>query len=301
MAAIRKSKRIQWALYVMILPALVLVLVYDYIPLGGSVIAFQRYDIAVGILKSEWIGMENFRYLFNYPNFLNVINNTVFIAVMKIIAHFIVPITISILLNELRSVRTKRAIQTAIYLPHFVSWVIISGIFVEILSPRTGVVNILLEQIGIEPVYFLGNPRVFPYVLVATDIWKEFGYGTIVYLAALTGIDTSLYEAASMDGANRLRCMWHITLPGIVHIMVLLGTLSLGRILNAGFEQVFNMYNPLVYSTGDIIDTLTYRIGIQDGQFDLATAIGLFRSALSLILVSGSYYLAKKFANYRIF
>ena len=156
-------------------------------------------------------------------------------------------------------------------------------------------------MMGLNPVYFLGNSRLFPYVLVVTDVWKEFGFGTIIYMAALTGIDPNLYEAAGIDGAKRMQLARHITIPGIMPIMVLVGTLSLGRVLNAGFEQVFNMYNPLVYSTGDIIDTLTYRVGIQNFEYDLATAIGLFKSMISLILVSGSYFMASKFANYRIF
>ncbi len=293
--------KIKWSLYLMVLPAFVLILIYHYGPLGGLVIAFQRYDFSRSIFNQEWAGFSNFRYLFNYPNFFNVLKNTLFISSMKLIVNFIVPISVSILINELKNVRLKRNIQTLIYLPHFVSWVIISGIFIDILSPSEGIVNHVIKLLGMEPIYFLGNAEIFPFVLVITDVWKEFGFGTIIYLAALTNIDPNLYEAANIDGAKRFQKVRHITIPGITHIMVLIGTLSLGRILNAGFEQVFNMYNPLVYSTGDIIDTLTYRVGIQDFEYDLATAIGLFKSVISLILVSTSYYLASKFANYRIF
>ena len=293
--------KIKWSLYLMVLPAFVLILIYHYGPLGGLVIAFQRYDFSRSIFNQEWAGFSNFRYLFNYPNFFNVLKNTLFISSMKLIVNFIVPISVSILINELKNVRLKRNIQTLIYLPHFVSWVIISGIFIDILSPSEGIVNHVIKLLGMEPIYFLGNAEIFPFVLVITDVWKEFGFGTIIYLAALTNIDPNLYEAANIDGAKRFQKVRHITIPGITPIMVLIGTLSLGRILNAGFEQVFNMYNPLVYSTGDIIDTLTYRVGIQDFEYDLATAIGLFKSVISLILVSTSYYLASKFANYRIF
>lgn len=301
MIQIKKRRNIHWSLYFMIFPAFALVLLYHYGPLCGLVIAFQKYDLVKGIFHSKWIGFDNFEYIFNYPGFLNILWNTLYIAVMKITVHFIIPIIISILLNEMNNARVKRGIQTAIYLPHFISWVIISGIMIDILSPNHGVVNKLLSMFGADPIYFLGEPKVFPFVLVVTDIWKEFGYATIVYLAALTGIDPSLYEAAEVDGARRIHRIWHITIPGIIPIIVLLGTLSLGRILNAGFDQVFNLYNPLVYETGDIIDTFTYRIGMQNTQYDLATAVGLFKSAVSLILVSTSYYIARKVANYRIF
>lgn len=172
---------------------------------------------------------------------------------------------------------------------------------VEVLHPSTGAVNLALKSIGIKPIYFLGRPDLFPYVMVASDVWKEFGFGTIIYMAALTSIDPSLYEAATIDGANRMQKIRHITIPGIVPIMVLIGTLSLGSVLNAGFDQIFNLYNPLVYSTGDILDTFIYRIGIQQNRYDLATAVGLLRSVVSLVLVSGSYYIAYRFAGYRIF
>ncbi len=296
-----RIKKTNWSYYIMLLPAFLLVLVYHYGPIGGLALAFQKYNFAESIFNQEWVGLENFRYIFGYPGFTRALWNTLFIAIMKLTAHFIVPITVSILLNEVRKVYLKRYIQTLIYLPHFMSWVIISSIFIDILSPSEGIVNKFLGLAGIEPVYFLGEPKVFPFTVVATDIWKEFGFRTIVYFAALSSIDPNLYEAAEIDGAKRMKKIRHITIPGIMPIIVLLGTLSLGRILNAGFEQIFNMYNPLVYSTGDILDTLTYRIGIVNNEYDIATAIGLFRSIVSLLLVSTSYYMASKLANYRIF
>jgi putative aldouronate transport system permease protein len=205
------------------------------------------------------------------------------------------------MINEVGALRPKRAIQTAVYLPHFISWVILAGVFADLLSPRTGAVNSLLGLVGIKPIYFLAEPVLFPLVMVITDVWKGFGFGTIIDLAALTSIDPNLYEAAEIDGARRFRKILHISIPGIIHIVVLVAILHLGGILNAGFDQVFNLYNPMVYSTGDILDTLVYRMGIQDVQYDLATTIGLFKSAVSLILVSGSYYIAYRVAGYRVF
>jgi putative aldouronate transport system permease protein len=195
----------------------------------------------------------------------------------------------------------QRTIQTVIYLPYFLSWVLLAGILIDILSPSEGIVNRLLGLVGVKPVFFLGNEKAFPFVLVGSHIWKEAGFGTIVYLAALTGIDPTQYEAAVMDGAGRWRQTLHITLPGISGIVVLMMVLSLGGILNAGFEQVFNLYNPLVYRTGDIIDTMVYRIGLIDYQYSLAAAVGLFKSVVTLLLVSRSYKLADSLAGYRVF
>ncbi|ANS77016.1 protein lplB [Paenibacillus yonginensis] len=285
----------------MVLPAVVIVLIYCYWPMVGIIMAFQKFDPFKGMLHSKWIGLDNFKYVFALPDTPHVIFNTIFIAAMKIVAGLVVPITIALLLNELRSELIKRGVQTLIYLPHFLSWVILGGIFIDILSPTTGIVNQLLGLFGIEPIFFLGSNAWFPYTLVVTDVWKEFGFSTIVYLAALTSIDPSLYEAATMDGASRWKQTWHVTLPGMLPIIILLATLSLGNVLNAGFDQVFNMYSPTVYESGDILDTLIYRIGLENAQYGVATAIGLFKSVVSLIFIVTSYSLASKFANYRIF
>jgi putative aldouronate transport system permease protein len=213
----------------------------------------------------------------------------------------IVPVTIAILLNEIRKEAYKRSLQTMIYLPYFLSWVILSGILIDILSPSTGVVNMFLEWIGLDSIFFLGDNRWFPYTLVISNEWKEFGFSTIVYLAAIVGINPALYEAAIVDGASRWRQIWHITLPGMRPIIVLMATLSIGSVLNAGFDQVFNLYSPIVYESGDIIDTFVYRVGMIEAQYGLATAIGVLKSFVSLLLISISYYLAYRFANYRIF
>lgn len=302
---VRKTEKLNNSdktLYIMLVPALVLTIIYSYGPLWGLMIAFKDFDIARGVIGSKWIGFSHFKYLFfKYPDFYKVIWNTLYISIMKMICRFMAPIAVAILLNEVGRDRFKKNIQTMIYLPHFMSWVIISGILIDILSPTDGAVNNIIKALGLKPIYFLGTPKIFPFVMVISDVWKEFGYGTIVYLAALTGIDPSLYEAATIDGASRFQRIKYITMPGIVPIMVLLGTLSLGSLLNAGFDQIFNLYNPMVYSTGDVLDTFTYRIGIQNFQYDMATAVGLLKSGVSLLLVSTSYYMAYKFADYRIF
>ncbi|MBP1993776.1 ABC transporter permease [Paenibacillus eucommiae] len=295
-----KFKR-QLPLHVMLIPGILLVLVFSYVPMAGIVIAFQKFLPMKGVLGSQWIGLSNFRFLFELPDFYIVLRNTIFIAGMKIVVGLVFPIVIALLLNEVRLQLMKRWIQTMVYLPHFMSWVILSGIMIDILSPSDGIVNQLLKLFGAEPIFFLGKNSWFPYIIVITDVWKEFGFGTIVYLAAITSINPSLYEASVIDGANRLRQMWHITLPGMLPIIVLLATLSLGQILNAGFDQIYNLYSPVVYESGDILDTMVFRMGLIDFQYGLATAAGLFKSVISFIFISLAYFLAYKLVRYRIF
>lgn len=288
-------------LHLMLLPGVILTLVFSYIPIMGIVIAFQKFVPSKGIFHSKWIGLENFRYMLDMPNFTSVLWNTIFIAVLKIVAGLVIPIIFALLLNEVAGAWFKRTIQTTIYFPYFLSWVILGGILIDILSPSSGIVNQFLGWFGVKPIFFLGSDKWFPYTLVLTDTWKGFGYGTIVYLAALTGIDQSLYEAATVDGANRWKQMLHVTLPGMLPIITLMTVLSLGNVLNAGFEQVFNLYSPMVYSTGDIIDTFVYRLGLIEAQYGVATAVGLFKSVISLILIVISNKLANRYAGYRIF
>ncbi|MBY0219055.1 sugar ABC transporter permease [Paenibacillus illinoisensis] len=288
-------------LHLMILPGLIIIIVFGYIPMAGLSIAFQNFSPIAGFKNMNWVGLDNFRYLFDLPGFGQVVWNTVFISVMKISSGLVIPVLVALLLNEVRKTGFKRTIQTVIYMPHFFSWVILAGIIVDVLSPSSGIVNMLLKALGIEPIQFLASNNWFPYILVITDQWKEFGFGTIIYLAALTSIDKSLYEAAVMDGAGRWKQTWHITLPGIRPIVILMVTLSLGNVLNGGFDQVFNLYNPLVYESGDILDTMIYRIGLQDAQYSVSTALGLIKSVVSFIFIGLGYFLAYRFANYRIF
>lgn len=293
--------RRQLPLVVMLLPAVILVLIYSYGSMVGTVIAFQKFNMAKGLFGSKWIGFENFRNLFTMPNIWPIIRNTVLIALGKMIGGIIVPVLFALLLNEVSKDRLKRVYQTLVYLPHFLSWVILSSIFTDILSPSSGIVNKLLGAFGAEPIFFLGSTTWFPITMIITDIWKGFGFGSIIYLAALTGIDQNLYEAAQIDGAGRMKQTIHVTLPGILSTIILMSVLSMGNILNGGFDQIYNMYSASVYSTGDILDTFVFRLGIENAQYALSTAANLFKSGVSLLFVVTSYSLAGKFAGYKIF
>ncbi|MCD8106176.1 MAG: ABC transporter permease subunit [Lachnospiraceae bacterium] len=288
-------------LHLMLLPALVLLIIYNYIPLVGNVMAFEKFNPNKGFFGSQWIGLENFRYVFSLPDIWQVIWNTFYIAVMKIIMGIVVPVIVALMLNEVTAVKFKRTLQTIVYFPHFLSWVILAGILVDILSPSSGIIGNLFTALGLEPIYFLGDSNWFPYTMVLTETWKEFGFGTIVYLAALTGIDPSLYEASMIDGAGRWKQTLHVTLPGLLPTVMLMAILSIGNIFNAGFDQIFNLYSPQVYSTGDILDTMVYRMGMLNAQYSVSTAIGLFKSVVSFIVLAMSYLLAYKFTDYRVF
>lgn len=288
-------------LHLMMLPAVVLTIIYRYIPMAGILIAFQKFTPARGLFGSPWVGLKNFEFLFMLPNIWQVIYNTLYISILKIIIGLIIPIIVAILLNEVRKQWFLRTAQTLVFLPYFISWVLLAGIFRDILSPDGGIVNSILGVFGVDPIYFLGDNKWFRFVLILTDTWKNYGFNTVVYLAALTGISIDLYEAAEMDGANRWQQTLHITLPGMMPMILLLTTLSVGGVLNAGFDQVFNLYGPAVYQTGDIIDTLTYRIGIVKADYSLSTAISVIKSAVSFILLTSSYLIAHKYADYRIF
>lgn len=290
-----------WPLHMLVLPSLIFIIIFSYIPMAGIVIAFQDYKPYLGVFNSQWVGWEHFKYLFTYPDVKQVIWNTLLIASLKIIAGQAVPIIIALLLNEFRLMFYKRVVQTLIYLPHFLSWVILAGILQDILSIKYGLVNSLLGVFGIDPIYFLGDGTWFRFTIIVSDVWKEFGFSTIIYLAALTGVNPTLYEASAIDGANRWQQTLHITIPAIIPITIVVATLSMGNILNGGFDQIFNLYNPLVYQAGDIIDTFVYRMGILNAQFSFSTAVGLFKSVVSFVLISLTYLFAFKYANYRIF
>ena len=297
----RASFRRQLPLHLMLLPCVIVVLIYSYYPMVGLSIAFQYYNPRMGFFGSKWIGLMNFQYLMKMPNFGQVIFNTVYISLMKMIAGMLVPIIYALLLDQIRVSSLKRTIQTIIYIPHFLSWIILGGILIDLLSPSTGLIRDICNLIGVETPFLLANPMAFPYLLVVTDVWKGAGYGTIIYLAAITSIDPSLYEAALMDGANRFKQMIHITIPGMMPIIVLMATLSLGNILSAGQDQVLTLYSPIVYQTGDILDTFVYRIGLKNNQFGVATAAGLFKSVVSFFFIAVGYGLAYRFADYTIF
>ncbi len=288
--------------YLMLLPGIILVAIFNYFPLYGLKIAFYRFIPAKGLFGDQkWVGTKYFEEIFKNPDFFHALENTIVISVFKLSLSVIIAIFFSILINELRSSKLKRTVQTIVYLPHFLSWVILAGVFVDILSPEYGIVNKLITALGGEPIFFLGSNSYFRGTVIVTDLWKEFGFNTIVYLAAITSIDPSLYESAVVDGANRFKQIWHITLPGMLPIILLMALLNIGSVLNANFDQIYNLYSPAVYQTGDVLDTLVYRIGLVQANFSLSTAIGLFKSVISLFLVGTSYGLAYKFAGYKIF
>ena len=289
-----------WPLYAMMVLPLIQLAVFHYYPMYGVVIAFQKFNPGLGFTGSPWVGLENFRYVFTNPDFVNVLRNSFVIAVSKIITLQLVAITLALLLNEIRSMAFKRTVQTIVYLPHFLSWVVLGGILLDMLS-TTGLVNRGLGALGIQPILFLGSNTWFRPVIVITHIWKESGWATIIYLAALTGIDPVLHEAAAIDGAGRLQRIRYVNIPGILPMIVLLGCLDLGNVLQAGFEQILTLYNPAVYPTGDILDTYVYRAGLISARYSMGAAIGLFQSAMGFLLIVLAYRLADKYAGYRIF
>ena len=277
----------------MILPGIIFILIFSYGPMFGLLMAFQDYVPAKGVFGSEFVGFEHFRYLFSLPDIFLVTKNTIFIAFWKIVFNTIVPILFAILLNEVRVKWMKRSIQTIVYLPHFLSWVILASVVVNLFS-LDGTVNQILQNFGVEPLNFLGSNQLFPRFLIGTDVWKSFGYSSIVYLAAITSIDPGLYEAATMDGASWSKKVWHVTLPGMMPFILLMTILSLPNILNAGFDQIYNLYSPVVYQSGDIIDTYVYRIGLIGRDYSLGTAVGLVKSVIGLFLIWSSNKIAEK-------
>lgn len=285
----------------MLLPAALILLVFAYIPMLGIIIAFQQYLPYLGFLKSKFVGFENFITLFTTPGFIQALFNTVTISFMKIATGIAIPVLFALLLNEVGGLAFKKSVQTIVYLPYFISWVLMAGIIINILSPTDGIVNQLLNLCGVKSVFFLGDNRWFPAVIIVSNLWKDFGWGTIIYMAALAGIDPTLYEASVADGAGRWKQTLHITIPGIVPTIILLSVLSLGNILNAGFDQIYNLMSPITEQSGDIIDTLVYRLGINNAQFSIATAAGLFKSAISCLFIVLSYKLAYRFTGYRVF
>lgn len=295
----------EWMFHVMLIPAIVLLVIFAYLPMVGIVIAFQDFVPSGGGLgqffRSEWVGLKNFQYIFGLADFRRALINTLVIAVWKIITLIIVPLILALLLNEVQSKHFKKTVQTVIYIPYFLSWVILGGILMDLLSPTDGIVNQVIMALGGESIYFLGDSKYIRGTLIVSNIWKDAGYNTVIFLAALTGIDMSQYEAAKIDGAGYWKQLLHITLPGILPMIMLVTILGLGNVLNAGFDQVLNLYSPITYEKADIIDTLVYRIGLRQLQYSVSTAIGLFRSLVSFILISVSFGLAKKFANYEIF
>ncbi|MWV44078.1 ABC transporter permease subunit [Paenibacillus sp. HJL G12] len=281
----------------MVIPAMILILIFSYLPMYGVLMAFQDYDIFQGFLHSPWVGFKHFRMFFEAPEFWNVMRNTFVISALRLLIGFPAPILLALILNEVMHLRFKRIIQTVSYLPHFLSWVIVSGFVASMLATDNGSLNMLLQKLQLvsEPINFLSIPGYFWAILIGTGIWKEIGFSAIVYLAAIAGINPEIYEAASIDGASRFKKMWYITMPGISGVITIFMILAVGDILSAGFEDILLLAkNPVLQDVSDVIDTYVYRVGIRNSLFSYAAAVGLFKSAISVILLTAANMMARK-------
>jgi putative aldouronate transport system permease protein len=281
-------------LYMLFLPGILYFLIFRYVPIYGLVIAFKDYTFSEGIMGSPWVGLAVFKEMFASPAFWDVFKNTIVISLLQFAFGFPAPIIFALLLNEITAMKPKKAFQTISYLPHFVSWVILAGLFSQFLSPSTGPVNILLQALGQKPIYFMADPKWFVFVLILTEVWKSIGWGSIIYLAALSGIDAEMYEAASIDGAGRWVKMKSITLPSLAPVITVMLILAIGKLVNDNFDQIFNMYNPAVYKVADVMSTYLYRKGLEDMEYSLATAMGLFKNVIAFAMVMGANALAKR-------
>lgn len=284
----------------MCVPGVLWMIFFNIVPMFGIVMAFQKFNPSKGLFGSPWVGLKNFQYLFMMSDSTRVIANTLLIATSKVVLNLIIPLIFALMLNEVRSLRYKKAIQTAVYLPHFLSWIILSSVVLNLFS-LNGVVNKVLGVLDMEPVIWFGESAYFRQLVVFTDVWKEFGFNAVIFMAALAGVDPTYYEAAAIDGCSKWRSIFKITLPCIASTVVVVGVLGLSNVLNAGFDQVYNLYNPMVYATGDILDTWVYRMGLVNLQFSLATTVGLLKSVVSFVLIVTSHALAYKLADYRVF
>ncbi|MDD3409296.1 MAG: ABC transporter permease subunit [Eubacteriales bacterium] len=290
-----------WQFYVLMLPGILFFICIKVFPVWGLSIAFVNFKMKLGVLGSKFVGFDWFIKFFSGSNFPRIMRNTLVISLMDLLLAFPVPIILSLALNEIRSRRYQRTVQSVIYMPHFMSWVVISGFTFLLFSVDVGLVNKAIRMFGGQPVNFLTNQQTFWWVLLFQNIWKESGWGTIIYLACISQIDQGLYEAAVMDGANRMQRMWHVTLPGISSTLIVMFIMKLGRMLNISFEQVFMMTNDMVSTVADTLDLYAYRIGIQQGNYSIGTAVGLFKSVIGCLLVIGSNWIIKKTGNEGMF
>lgn len=284
--------------YIMLIPGIIFFLVFCYGPMYGLIIAFQDFYPLKGISGSSFVGLKHFKALFTNPFFLSVLRNTLIISLYKLLICFPAPILFCLALNEIKRTGFKKVVQSISYLPHFVSWVVVSGIFIEFLSPSRGPINIILQNLGFEPIFFIADPKYFRGVLVLTDMWKSIGWGSIVYLAAITNVDPALYEAAEIDGAGRIKQIIHVTLPAIMPIVTVMFIMESGKILNDSFQQVYNFLTPTTYEVGDVISTFVYRMGILNMQYSFTTAVDLFKNTISFILVVVTNAIARRTSDY---
>lgn len=299
----RKTVLNQRYLLILVLPAVIWMFIFNYIPMYGLVIAFKKYNVFTGILNSPWTGLDNFREMFQDPGFYHTVWNTLKISVLKLIFGFPLPIAFAIFLNEMKSASTKKFIQTVSYLPYFISWAFVVSFMYILFSPTEGLVNELLVHLHLvkEPIFFLGEPKPFLALVIGSDVWKNLGWNAVIYFAAIVGIDPQLYEAAMMDGAGRFRRMIHITLPALKPTVMMLLILNISYLLGQNFDQLFLMQNSLTKETADIIDIYTYTLGLAMGRFSYATAVGLFRSLIAATLLLSSNFLSRKITGESLF
>jgi ABC-type polysaccharide transport system, permease component len=288
--------KVYWPLYVMALPGIIFLIIFKYIPLLGSVIAFKDYSVFQGIANSPWVGLKHFNTLISHPDFIRVFGNTLILGFLKVVFVFPVPILLALMINEVRKSALKKGIQTTLYIPHFLSWVIVAGIVFDVFS-LSGLINIVIGWFGNEPVLAMQESAYFRPIYVITSIWRDAGWGTVVYMAAISAIDPQLYESGMIDGASKFKQMRHITFPLLLPTVLVLFLLEIGNFLDLGFDQVFNLLTPMTYSVGDILDTYVFRTGIQQGQYSFATAVGLFQSIVGFILVYIFNRLSKKVSD----
>lgn len=284
-------------LYIMLVPPLLYLLIFNYIPMFGTVIAFKDFNILKGIIGSEWIGFENFRYLFQSQEFYQILRNSILLSFYRLVWCFPVPIVLALFLNEIKGQTFKKSAQTILYLPYFISWVVLAGMITQFLSPTEGIINYIIGFFGIKPIPFLQKPECFRSIIVISDVWKNSGWDTIIYLAAIAGIDQEMYEAAYIDGATRLQRLIKITLPGIMSTIMVMLILRMGSVLKNGFEQILLLYSPMTYEVADVFETYTYRIGVIGGRLGYSTAVGIFQSIVGFIMITTSNKLAKKFGE----
>lgn len=296
----KKAKKMK-ILYLLLFIPVAWVFIFGYIPMYGVVIAFKDYRMCDGILGSSWNQFENFKLFFSNPSFFRVLKNTILLNIYGLIFGFPAPIVLAILLNEIRNVKFKKTVQTISYLPHFLSWVILAVMITEVLSPKTGIINYIISLFGVEPIYFLANKSFFRPILIITGIWQSIGWGSIVYLASLTGIDPGLYQAAEIDGATRFQRIIYITIPSLLPVITFFAIIHMGKMLKCNFEQVYNLLNPMVYGVGEVIDTYVFRVGLVDDiNYSYAAAVGLFVNVVGIILLIISNKIAKKFSEYAL-
>ncbi len=294
---LRAYAKQKW-IFLMLLPAIIYYAIFKYAPMYGATLAFKDFNIRKGIWDSPWAGLKYFEQLFRMGSFFEVLRNTVVISFYKLLVGFPAPIIFAILLNELRYTRMKKVVQTISYLPHFLSWVVLGSIFLQFFSPSSGPFNYLLRMLNLPDIYVLTSPEWFRTFLVATSVWKSVGWGSIMYLASLGNIDTELYDAAKVDGAGRFRRIWHVTLPGLMPVITIMLILQVGQLINDDFDQIYNLYNAAVYRVADVISTYIYRVGLLEVNYSLATAVGLFKNVIALVLVVSANAITKRVNDY---